>query len=208
MVQMNSSLVKERAVDQVYEEALDRFRYLFNEAQKTGLREPAAMTLATASREGRASVRTMVVRKFDNRGFAFFTNSRSRKGKDLAENPQAALCFFCQPLWEQVTIEGHVEVLDKEEADNWWASRPRDNQFAAWASNQSAPLESRELLERRLDKCHEQFVDGRVPRPPHWLGYRLVPERIEFWKTGWRRLHERECYQRGAQGWEKLLLNP
>lgn len=191
-----------------FAEALDRFTHLFEEAQKTGMREPAAMTLATAGEDGRPTVRTMVVRKFDARGFVFFTNSRSRKGQHLNVNPNAALCFFCQPLWEQVIIEGGVEIIDEEEADQWWASRPRDNQFAAWASNQSAPLESRELLERRLEKCHDQFVNGRVPRPPHWLGYRLVPRRIEFWKTGWRRLHERVCYERGEQGWRRTLLNP
>lgn len=191
-----------------YTEALDRFRHLFDEAQKTGVREPAAMTLATTNSDGRPSVRTMVIRKFDERGFVFFTNSHSRKGQHLKDNPQAALCFFCQPLWEQVTIEGTIEVIDDAEADQWWASRPRDNQFAAWASDQSAPLESRELLERRLEKCHDQFVNGRVPRPPHWLGYRLVPTRIEFWKTGWRRLHERVCYENGADGWQRILLNP
>ena len=191
-----------------FAEALDRFTHLFEEAQKTGIREPAAMTLATVGEAGQPSVRTMVVRKFDARGFVFFTNSRSRKGQHLGANPNAALCFFCQPLWEQVTIEGSVEVIDDDEADQWWASRPRDNQFAAWASNQSAPLESRELLERRLEKCHDQFVNGRVPRPPHWLGYRLVPDRIEFWKTGWRRLHERVCYEDTEQGWRRTLLNP
>lgn len=205
---MTQASLGEEQVDEVYAEAIDRFRHLYDEAQKTGLREPAAMTLATSDEKGRPSVRTMVVRKFDDRGFVFFTNRRSRKGQHLDRNPHAALCFFCQPLWEQVTIEGRVEVVTDEEADNWWASRPRDNQFAAWASDQSAQLESRQLLERRLEKCHEQFVDGRVPRPPHWLGYRLVPDRVEFWKTGWRRLHERECYQRRDGGWEKILLNP
>ena len=192
----------------LYDEALTRFQQLFAEAQKTDLREPAAMTLATATADGLPSIRTMVVKHFDRRGFVFFTNSHSRKGSQLADNPHAALCFFCQPLWEQVTIEGDVEVIDGDDVDHWWSSRSRDKQFAAWACEQSAPLESLEVLEARLAERRAEYADGRVPRPPHWFGYRLVPRRFEFWKTGWRHLHERVCYQRDESGWRKELLYP
>ncbi len=195
-------------MNEILAEALDKLRHLFEEARKTTVREPAAMTLATADAQGRPSVRTMVVKQFDERGFVFFTNIKSRKGEQLKENPYAALCFFCEPLMIQVTIEGSVEVVTEEEADAWWKSRPRDNQFAAWASEQSAPLDDRSTLEDRLAEYHERFKDQRVPRAPHWSGYRLIPDRIEFWQTGWRRLHERICYCRSDGDWIKTLLYP
>lgn len=194
--------------DILFKEALDQFGHLFSEARKTGLADPSLASLATADEAGRPTLRTMTIDRFDENGFVFFTNSASRKGSHLAEHPYAAICFYWQPLNEQVTLEGKVEKVPESDAVKWWTSRSRDNQFAAWASNQSARLESRDTLHKRLAKCREQFVDGRVPKPPHWGGYRLEPERIEFWHGGWRHLHERVCYQRGATGWEKFLLNP
>jgi len=191
-----------------YAEALARFQHIFDEAQKTGVAEPAAMVLATTDAEGRPSVRTMVVRRFDERGFVFFTNELSRKGRQLAENPRAALCFYCQPLKEQVTIEGVVERVSDAEADDWWRSRPRDNQFAAWASDQSATLDTHQTLQKRLSDAYERFRDRQVPRAPNWVGYRLVPDRLEFWHTGWRHLHERVCYTQTAEGWTVSLLYP
>ncbi len=192
----------------LYDEALTRFQRLFTEAQKTDLRESAAMTLATCSADGRPTVRTMTVRHFDRRGFVFFTNNRSRKAEQLMDNPHAALCFFCQPLWEQVTVEGEVEMVEGEEVQRWWSVRPREKQFAAWACKQSAPLESLDVLKARLAEFHAKYADTRVPQPPTWSGYRLKPERIEFWKTGWRNLHERVCYERNGDVWNKLLLHP
>lgn len=194
--------------DTLYEEALERFTHLFLEAKKTSTGDASLASLATADQEGRPTLRTMNIDHFDELGFVFFTSSGSRKGRQLGGQPHAALCFYWPPLNEQVTVEGAVTKLPEEDAVKWWVSRSRDHQFAAWASEQSAVLDNRETLQKRLAKCREQFIDGRVPKPPHWCGYRLEPERIEFWHGGWRHLHERVCYQRGTPGWEKLLLSP
>ena len=189
-------------------EAIDRFTHLFLEAGKSGLAEPAVATLATVDESGRPTLRSMTISHFDENGFVFFTNSGSRKGVHLSERPFAALCYYWGPLNEQITVEGPVENLPQEDAEKWWISRSRDNQFAAWASEQSARLDTRDTLQKRLAKCREQFSDGRVPKPPHWCGYRLRPERIEFWHGGWRHLHERVCYELTASGWDRFLLNP
>lgn len=192
----------------LYDEALDRFTHLFLEAKKTGQAEASVATLATVGENGRPTLRTMTINHFDKHGLVFFTSSGSRKGRQLSRQPHAALCFHWGVLNEQVTIEGPVVRMPEDDAVKWWVSRSRDNQFAAWASEQSARLDNRETLQKRLAKCREQFIDGRVPKPPHWCGYRLDPERIEFWHGGWRHLHERVCYQRGESGWEKFLLSP
>lgn len=194
--------------DPLLDEALKHFEHLFMEARKSGLAEPAVATLATVDDAGRPTLRTMTVTQFDVDGLVFFTNSGSRKGRHLERRPCAAICFYWNTLNEQVTVEGVVEQVPESDAARWWASRSRDNQFAAWASDQSALLDSRDTLHHRLAKCREQFIDGRVPKPPRWSGYRLRPDRIEFWHAGWRNLHERVCYQRGDAGWEKFLLNP
>lgn len=192
----------------LFGEALDRFTHLYLEAKKTGLSEPSVATLATVDENCRPTLRSMTVNHFDKDGFVFFTSSGSRKGLHLNRLPHAALCFYWQPLNEQIIVEGSVSRLPEDDAVKWWVARSRDNQFAAWASEQSARLDSRETLKKRLAKCREQFSDGRVPKPPHWCGYRLDPERIEFWHGGWRHLHERVCYQRQDSGWEKFLLSP
>jgi len=192
----------------VYQEALRRFKELLSAAGKTDLREPAAMTLATADAVGRPSARVMLLKGVDERGFVFFTNQLSRKGRELLANPHASLCFFWQPLMKQVRIEGIIEAVSDEEANQYWTTRPRDSQLGAWASHQSEPLDERKTLESRLAEYQEKFADQPVPRPPHWSGFRVVPGRIEFWKAGWHRLHERECYEKTPAGWTKTLLNP
>ncbi len=186
----------------------EQFEDLLERAKQTELREPTAMTLATADRSGRTTIRTVLLKMFDARGFVFFTNVNSRKGRQLADNPRASLCFFWQTLFEQVLVDGTVQTVDAADADRYWSTRPRDSQFAAWASLQSEPLDSRATLEARLADFHTQFVDVDVPRPPHWSGYRVVPERIEFWRSGWQRLHERVCYERAGDAWSVALLNP
>lgn len=193
---------------ELYAQALDRFRELFALAQQSDTREPTAMTLATADAEGRPAARTVLLKQFDERGFVFFTSLNSRKGKELKHNPRAALCFFWEALKQQVLVEGSVNVISDEEADRYWGSRSRDSQLGAWASQQSEPLDSRQALEQRLGEYHEKFQQERVPRPPYWSGFRVVPERIEFWKSGWHRLHERICYTKTADGWSVTLLNP
>jgi len=192
----------------LYSEALALFGELLDAALATDLREPTAMTLATADADGRPSVRTMLLKRFDEQGFVFFTNSHSRKGRELDENPHAALCFFWQPMMQQVRIEGTVVSIDAEESDGYWETRTRDSQLGAWASQQSDPLVDRKLLEHEVSEHHARFLNQPVPRPPHWFGYRVIPERIEFWKSGWHRLHERVLYEKTTDGWCKTLLFP
>lgn len=190
------------------QEALAMFQDWLDAAHKTDLHEPTAMTLATANAQGLPSARTVLLKSFDERGFVFFTNSQSRKGGELLENAHAALCFFWQPLMRQVRIEGSTVAISDEESDAYWESRPRDTQLGAWASQQSRPLDIRETLEKRMAEAHARFIDDTVPRPPYWIGYRVMPVRIEFWKTGWHRLHERVLYEKRADGWCKSLLYP
>jgi len=189
-------------------EALERFGQLLASASDARLREPMAMTLATADADGLPSARTMLLKRYDEQGFVFFTNSHSRKGRELEENPHAALCFFWQPLMQQVRIEGPIEPINVDESDTYWESRTRDSQLSAWASRQSDPLENSRLLERNISEYREKFLSEQIPRPPHWFGYRVVPVRIEFWKSGWHRLHERVLYEKSADGWHKTLLYP
>jgi pyridoxamine 5'-phosphate oxidase len=194
--------------EKLYVEALERFEKLLESATATELPEPAAMTLATADADGRPSTRTMLLKHFDKRGFVFYTNSHSRKGRDLIENPHASLCFFWQPLMQQVRIEGPVEPISSDESDRYWETRSRDSQIGAWASQQSDPLDDNKLLEHEVTEFHAKFLDQPVPRPPHWFGYRVIPERIEFWKSGWHQLHERVLYEKDQEVWYKTLLYP
>jgi pyridoxamine 5'-phosphate oxidase len=167
---------------------------------------PAA--LATADGQGRPSCRMVLVRHVDQRGFVFYTNFNSRKSRDLDTNPHAALCFHWAALEEQVRIEGRVERVSGTEADEYFAGRPRGSQLGAWASNQSAPLQSREILEERYKAAERRFAGQEVPRPDFWGGYRLMPERVEFWYGRPDRLHDRIVYTRDAEGWRTLRLYP
>jgi pyridoxamine 5'-phosphate oxidase len=171
--------------------------------------DPIAMTLATADAAGRPSARMVLLKGHDARGFVFYTNLDSRKGAEIAANPHAALLFHWKSLRRQVRIEGAIEPVSAEEADAYFASRARDSQLGAWASDQSRPLDSRETFEARFDATKARFAGGAVPRPPHWSGSRVVPERIEFWLDRAFRLHERRLFTRdGAAGWQEGLLYP
>jgi pyridoxamine 5'-phosphate oxidase len=170
--------------------------------------DPAPVALATADREGRPSVRIVLLRGADQRGFVFHTNYTSRKARELAENPHAAICVHWHALEEQIRIEGTVERLDGAESDAYFASRPRGSQLGAWASRQSAPLAARETLEREYRALEQRFAGGDVPRPPFWGGFRLIPARIEFWFGRADRLHERVLYVREGQGWTTTVLYP
>ena len=191
-----------------YEEALQRFSTLFDQAQQLGLDYPQSASLATADAQGRPAVRTVLLKGFDADGFVFYTNQTSRKGRELAENPRAALLFYWQGLKQQVLVEGPVSGVSAAEADAYWATRPLESRIGGWASQQSAPLDSRVTLETRYQEYAAKFADGNVPRPPHWSDYRISPDRIEFWEERPFRLHERLCYAKEGEVWTRHLLNP
>ena len=197
-------------VDPLLAEAIATFRALLAEATAAGDPEPTAMTVATADAKGRPSARTVLLKHADERGFVFYTNFDSRKGRQLAANPQAALLFLWKTLREQVQakIEGTVEPVSATEADAYFASRPRESQIGAWASLQSQTLESRETFEARIAEFTAKFEGGVVPRPPHWSGFRIVPQVIEFWRDRPFRLHERLVYQRVDGAWTTSRLFP
>jgi len=178
------------------------------EARLAEPNDPEAMALATADRSGRPSVRMVLLKGHDQRGFVFYTNSLSRKGGELAENKRAALLFHWKSLRRQVRIEGPVEPVAAAEADSYFASRSRESRLGAWASDQSQPLDSRETFEGRYRQLVEDYRDRDVPRPPHWWGYRVAPDRIEFWLDRAHRLHERRLFLREGGGWTEGLLYP
>lgn len=193
----------------LYQEALQTFRRLLDEAGASGDPEPTAMTLATVE-DGRVSARTVLNKGVDERGWRFFTNYDSDKGAQLAAHPRAALCFHWKTLRNgvQVRVEGDVTKLPADESDAYFASRPRGSQIGAWASRQSYTLRDRAEFEVRLAEIERRFDGVPVARPPHWGGFVLAPRRIEFWYGADFRLHERVLYESGAQGWTKRLLYP
>ena len=185
------------------------FESWFAEAKAGEPNDPEAMTLATAAPDGRPAARMVLLKGHDQRGFVFYSNSESRKGGELAANPQASLLFHWKSLRRQVRIEGRIEPVAAVEADAYFATRARDSQLGAWASDQSRPLESRDLFEERFAVVKAEYAGRDVPRPPHWWGYRLVPERIEFWQDRAFRLHERRVFTPGQDGgWTESLLYP
>jgi pyridoxamine 5'-phosphate oxidase len=180
----------------------------FGEARTSEPNDPNAVALATANAAGQPSVRMVLMKGHGPDGFVIYTNQQSRKANDLAENAQAALLFHWKSLRRQVRIEGPVTTVTDQEADAYFASRGRDSQLGAWASEQSRPLDSRETFEQRFDDMKQRFEGGEVPRPPHWSGYRVVPNRIEFWQDRAHRLHERRLFTRSGEGWDEGLLYP
>lgn len=192
-----------------WNEPFDRFAALYAEAQHAQPQDPNAMSLATVDAAGRPSVRVVLMKDFDPRGFVFYTNHTSRKGQELLAQKAACLNFFWPALAQQVRVEGFVEPVALEEADAYFATRPRVSQLGAWASLQSQPLDSRETLEKRLEEVTAKYDGQPVPRPPHWSGFRLKPDRIEFWRAHQYRLHWREEYLKaGEDGWLKGWVYP
>lgn len=187
---------------------LTLFHAWLDTAIAAGLDEPNAMTLATATPNGEPSARIVLLKQADERGFVFFTNRLSRKGQDMAVNPQAALVFFWQALARQVRVTGPVTELPPAESDAYFASRPFEAQVGAWASAQSAELPDRATLEARFAELSARYANQPVPRPPHWGGYCVHPDRIEFWQGGRHRLHDRLLYRRQPAGWQLTRLSP
>ena len=184
------------------------FAAWMDEARALEPNDPDAMAIATADAQGRPSVRMVLLRRYGPDGFGFFTNLDSRKGQELAANPNAAMVIHWKSLRRQVRAEGPMVQVDDAEADAYFAGRSRESRLGSWASDQSRPLDSRETFERRYADVQARFDGSEVPRPPRWSGFRLIPDRIEFWSDRPHRLHERRLFERSANGWNEGLLYP
>jgi pyridoxamine 5'-phosphate oxidase len=187
---------------------IEQFRIWFAEALAADLHEPNAMTLATATPDGRPSARIVLLKSFDERGFVFYTNYEGRKGRELEENQYCALVFYWGELERQVRIEGRAFRVSGEESEAYYRSRPQGSKLGAWASEQSRPVQDRRSLEKRLRELETRYEGREVPRPPFWGGYRVEPEEIEFWQGRENRLHDRLLYRRSDSGWDMMRLQP
>ncbi len=195
-------------IDATKQDPLDLFAEWFADAESSEPIDPNAVALATVGEDGMPAARMVLLKGYDERGFVFYTNLESRKGRQLDERPKAALLFHWKSLRRQIRIEGRVEPVSDEEADGYFASRPRQSQIGAWASDQSRPLEGRFELEKRIAKYAAKFGVGAIPRPPHWSGFRVIAERIEFWQEVQFRLHDRLVYHRASDSWTTERLFP
>lgn len=188
---------------------IEQFDHWWQEVLAAQIPEPNGMTLATATPEGKPSARIVLLKGFDQRGFVFYSNGLSRKGQEITANPQGALVFWWEPLERQVRIEGSLHPIDPQESDVYFHSRPKASRLGAWASAQSQVIPGRQELEDRLAALEQHYADtDRIPRPPHWGGFRLSPERVEFWQGRSSRLHDRLCYLKTPQGWSIVRLSP
>jgi pyridoxamine 5'-phosphate oxidase len=190
------------------QEIIEQFNKAFKKARVSGEQEPTAMVLATSDCEGLVTSRTVLLKALDENGFVFFTNTRSLKGKQIAACPRAAATFLWKASGCQVQLVGSVKQVSDEEADAYFATRDRGSQIGAWASRQSEPLDSRETLIQRVRDLEREYEDVEVPRPPHWTGYVLSPESVEFWTQREFRLHDRFLYTLDNGVWTKQRLNP
>jgi pyridoxamine 5'-phosphate oxidase len=189
-------------------EPIEQFRRWFDEAVAAGQAEPEAMAVATAAADGRPSVRYVLLRGVDERGFVFFTNGRSRKGAEMEANPRAALAFRWEVTQRQVRVGGPVAPIPPSESDGYFSARPRLSQLSAWASDQSRPVSGREELDQRMAEFSSRYEGADVPRPPWWGGYRVEPAEVEFWQQGPFRMHDRLVYERAGGDWTLRRLFP
>lgn len=188
---------------------IELFHVWLTQAKQSEINDHEAMAIATCTKDGHPSVRMVLLKQADTKGFKFHTNSESQKGNEIDENPHAALCFHWKSLRKQIRVEGLIETVSKQEADDYFNSRPRARQIGAWASAQSRPLESRESLERRIKQLEEQYPKGTaIPRPEYWKGYRVQPNKIEFWWDNPDRLHDRFIYTKNDDHWDIQRLYP
>ena len=190
------------------DDPIPQFRAWLAEAEKSEPNDANALALASADAEGRPSVRMVLLKDVDERGFVFYTNFESQKGQELQANPHAAMCFHWKSLRRQVRVQGAISPVSDEEADAYFASRARDSQIGAWASQQSRPLAGRFELEKQVAKFAARYAIGTVPRPDYWSGFRLAPDRIEFWQDRPFRLHDRLVFTRVGDGWTTKRLYP
>ena len=180
----------------------------FKEARETEMNDSNAMTIATADADGQPAARMVLLKGHGPEGFVFYTNQESRKAADIAANPKAAILFHWKSLRRQIRIEGNLSSVDDATADTYFATRSRDSQLGAWASDQSRPLDNRNTFESRFEEMKAKFEGDDVPRPPHWSGYCLTPQRFEFWQDREHRLHERRTFERDGDSWSEGLLYP
>ncbi len=192
----------------VSQNPFELFALWLEDAKQTSLNEPTAMTLATVSEDGMPSARIILLKGFDDRGFCFYTNLTSRKGKELAATQKAALCFYWDELHRQIRVTGNVERVSEKEADDYFASRRRGSQIGAWASKQSTIMQDEHDLPNRVKEIAGQFEGGDIPRPPFWSGFRLIPRDIEFWEEREYRLHRRRFFTKTPAGWQEDILYP
>jgi pyridoxamine 5'-phosphate oxidase len=190
-------------------QAMDEIKSLIAEAERRGLADATGASLATADADGKPSVRIVYVQQVEPDGLVFFANIHSGKGQQIQQNPRVAICFFWAGLQRQVIVEGRVSILPEAESDVYWRKRPRESQLAAWASEQSEPLGSEENLKEKLAHFKKAFDFESAPRPPHWRAFNVLPERVEFWRTGWKQLRARTRYEKQPDGgWTSEQENP
>lgn len=194
--------------ENVYENPIDQFKVWFDHALLSDIPDPNAMSLATATKEGKPSVRIVLLKGFDKEGFRFFSNYKSRKGRELKENPNASLCLFWSELERQVRLEGTVRTMSRNESETYFRKRPLLSQLGALASNQSEEVKSREKLEQRFEELKEKYKDEPIPMPESWGGYRLKPSSVEFWQGRRGRLHDRLLYEYVSGSWVVKRLSP
>jgi len=194
--------------DSVTSNPFNQFKIWFDEILKINLVEPNAVILATANKKSKPSVRVVLLKSFDEKGFVFFTNYKSRKGKELKVNPAASLLFFWPEIERQIRIEGKVKVVSREESEKYFHSRPGESQIAAWVSDQSSKIPDRNFLETKFEQLKNKFGDAEIPLPDYWGGYRLIPDSFEFWQGRENRLHDRICYRFKNKKWKIFRLAP